>query len=96
MCPVCDSQYDVIFTFSNVLVKFVDTICILLYTHFPYYMCHCIEYRPNSGVLNLYKHVTQPELDQLHQICSIIITITPPNFSITLQLLCAKNRKLQL
>jgi len=46
----------------------------------------------------------QPELDQLHQICSIIIiititiTITPPNFSITLQLqlLCAKNRKLQL
>ena len=40
------------------------------------------------------------ELDQLHQIRSIIITITitPPNFSITLQLqlLCAKNRKLQL
>ena len=39
---------------------------------------------------------SEPELDQLHQICSIIITITPPNFSITLQLLCAKNRKLQL
>jgi len=42
----------------------------------------------------------EAELDQLHQICLIIITITitPPDFSITLQLqlLCAKNRKLQL
>jgi len=37
-----------------------------------------------------------PELDQLRQICSIIITITPPNFSITIQLVCATNRKLQL
>jgi len=37
-----------------------------------------------------------PELDQLHQICSIIITITRSNLSIALQLLCAKNCKLQL
>jgi len=38
-----------------------------------------------------------PELDQSHQICSIIITITPSDFSITLQLefLCAKNCRLQ-
>jgi len=46
----------------------------------------------------LQSYIFMPELDQLHQICSIIITITSPNFSITLQLqlLCAKNRKITI
>ena len=29
---------------TNVLAKFVDIICIFLYTHSPYFTCHCIEY----------------------------------------------------
>jgi len=39
-----------------------------------------------------------PELDQSHHFSSItiIITITHSNLSITLQLFCAKNIKLQL
>jgi len=42
--------------------------------------------------------VETPELDQLHRFNSItiIITITLSNLSITLQLFCAKNIKLQL
>ena len=30
---------------NNVLAKFVDIICIFLYTHYPYFMCHCTEYK---------------------------------------------------
>ena len=30
---------------TNVLTKFVDTICIFLYTHSPYFICHCTEYK---------------------------------------------------
>ena len=30
---------------TNVLAKFVDIICIFFYTHSPYFMCHCIEYK---------------------------------------------------
>jgi len=26
---------------TNVLAKFVDTICVFFYTHSPYFMCHC-------------------------------------------------------
>ena len=40
------SQFDVIFMFPNyVLAKFVDIICIFLYIHSPYLMCHCTEYK---------------------------------------------------
>jgi len=65
-----------------------------------------------AGCLDVYIHLIAfaadvppaSELDQLHHlhncnyICIIAITITPPTFSVTLQLqlLCAKNRKLQL
>jgi len=27
---------------TNVLAKFVATICVFFYTHTPYFMCHCI------------------------------------------------------
>jgi len=38
------SQFDVIFVFpNNVLGRFVDIICIFLYTHSPYFMYHCTE-----------------------------------------------------
>jgi len=30
---------------TNVLAKFVDTICIFFYIHSPYFMCHCTEYK---------------------------------------------------
>ena len=30
---------------TNVLAKFVGIICIFFYTHSPYFMCHCTEYR---------------------------------------------------
>jgi len=30
---------------SNVLATFIETICIFLYTQFPYFMCHCTEYK---------------------------------------------------
>jgi len=30
---------------TNVLAKFVDIICIFFYTHSPYVMCHCTEYK---------------------------------------------------
>ena len=40
------SQFNVIFMFPNyVLAKFVDIICIFLYIHSPYLMCHCTEYK---------------------------------------------------
>jgi len=29
---------------TDVLAKFVDTICIFFYTHSPYFICHCTEY----------------------------------------------------
>jgi len=30
---------------NNVLTKFVDTICIFFYTHSPYFVSHCTEYK---------------------------------------------------
>jgi len=30
---------------TNVLAKFVDIICMFFYTHSPYFMCHCTEYK---------------------------------------------------
>jgi len=45
------SQHYAIFTFINHrLAKYVDTICMLYYTHCPYsllhnFMCHCIDYK---------------------------------------------------
>ena len=30
---------------TNVLAKFVDIICIFFYTHSPYFMCDCTEYK---------------------------------------------------
>ena len=30
---------------TNVLAKFFDIICIFFYTHSPYFMCHCTEYK---------------------------------------------------
>jgi len=30
---------------TNVLAKFVDEICIFLYTRYPYFMCQCTEYK---------------------------------------------------
>jgi len=40
------SQFDVMFMFTNnVLTKFVDTICIFFYTHSPYFVSHCTEYK---------------------------------------------------
>ena len=30
---------------TNVLAKFVDIIGIFFYTHSPYFMCHCTEYK---------------------------------------------------
>jgi len=30
---------------TNSFAKFVDTICIFFYTHSPYYMCNCTEYK---------------------------------------------------
>ena len=30
---------------TNVLAKFVDIICIFFYTHYPYFMWHCTEYK---------------------------------------------------
>ena len=30
---------------TDVLAKFVDIICIFLYTYSPYFMCHCTEYK---------------------------------------------------
>jgi len=39
------SQFDVILHFqTNVLAKFVDTLCMFFYTHSPYFMCHCTKY----------------------------------------------------
>jgi len=40
------SHFDVISMFpNNVLAKFVDIIFIFFYTHYPYFMCHCTEYK---------------------------------------------------
>jgi len=39
------SQFDVICFQTNVLAKFVNTICIFVYTHSPYFMCYCSEYK---------------------------------------------------
>jgi len=40
------SQFDVIFIFwTNILAKFVDIICIFFFTHSPYFMCLCTEYK---------------------------------------------------
>jgi len=40
------SQFDVIIIFqTNNLAKFVDIIGIFFYTHFPYFMCLCTEYK---------------------------------------------------
>jgi len=30
---------------TNFLAKFVDILCMLFYTHSPYFMCHCTEYK---------------------------------------------------
>jgi len=30
---------------TNILAKFVDIICTFFYTHSPYFMCHCTEYK---------------------------------------------------
>jgi len=30
---------------THVLAKFVDIVCIFFYTHSPYFMCHCTEYK---------------------------------------------------
>jgi len=30
---------------THVLAKFVDTLCIFFYTHSPYFVCHCTEYK---------------------------------------------------
>jgi len=30
---------------TNVLAKSVDIICTFFYTHSPYFMCHCTEYK---------------------------------------------------
>jgi len=30
---------------SKVLPKFVNILCIFFYTHSPYFMCHCTEYK---------------------------------------------------
>ena len=39
------SQFDIILRFqTNVLAKFVDTLCMFFYTHSPYFMCHCTKY----------------------------------------------------
>jgi len=38
------SKFDVIFMFPNQrFAKFVDIIRIFVYTHSPYFMCHCTE-----------------------------------------------------
>jgi len=40
------SPFDVIFRFlKTVLAKFVDIICKFFYTHSPYFMSHCTEYK---------------------------------------------------
>jgi len=40
------SQFDFIFTFPNQRFGEVfDIICIFFYTHSPYFMCHCTEYK---------------------------------------------------
>ena len=39
-------QFDVIFVFqTNILAKFADIIDIFFYTHSPYFMCLCTEYK---------------------------------------------------
>ena len=43
MCVVCDVTF--MFPNTNVLAKFVNIICIFFYTHSPYFMCHCTEYK---------------------------------------------------
>jgi len=48
VCAVCDvtisfTSYSCFQT--NVLAKFVDAICIFFYTHSPYFMRHCTEYK---------------------------------------------------
>jgi len=30
---------------TNVFAKFFDIICIFIYTHSPYFMCHCAKYK---------------------------------------------------
>ena len=45
-CPLLFSQVTSYSCFqTNVLVKFVDIICIFFYIHAPYFMCHCTEYK---------------------------------------------------
>ena len=33
---------------TNVLAKFIDTICMFLHTHSPYFSCYCTEYKPSA------------------------------------------------
>ena len=44
MCVVCDVKIWR-HMFTNVLATFVNIISIFFYTHSPYFMCHCTEYK---------------------------------------------------
>jgi len=50
------SHFDVIFMFpNNVLAKFVDIICIFFCNHYPYFMCHCTEYKLSAFQVRISK-----------------------------------------
>ena len=48
------SHFDAISMFpNNVLAKFVDIIFIFFYTHYPYFMCYCTEYKLSALQLRI-------------------------------------------
>jgi len=49
---------------TNVLTKFVDTICIFVYTHSPYFICHCTEYKVSALQVRISEEKTLNALTQ--------------------------------